>query len=77
MRGEERFTAIKNFNTTDDTFVFLLSSRAGGQGLNLTSADTVIFCDHDFNPQVMRIHMLDSVLFLGVQQQTLANFSRD
>ena len=52
MRGEERFTAIRNFNTTDDTFIFLLSSRAGGQGLNLTAADTVIFYDHDFNPQV-------------------------
>ncbi|ESN92451.1 hypothetical protein HELRODRAFT_146283, partial [Helobdella robusta] len=29
---------------------FLLSTRAGGQGLNLTSADTVIFLDQDFNP---------------------------
>lgn len=52
VRGEERFTAIRNFNSTDDTFIFLLSSRAGGQGLNLVAADTVIFYDHDFNPQV-------------------------
>ncbi|XP_067935531.1 chromodomain-helicase-DNA-binding protein 1-like isoform X2 [Watersipora subatra] len=52
MRGEERFVAIKNFNSTKQTFVFLLSSRAGGQGLTLTAADTVIFYDHDFNPQV-------------------------
>jgi hypothetical protein len=33
-------------------FAFLLSTRAGGQGLNLTGADTVILHDVDFNPQV-------------------------
>ncbi|XP_033105288.1 chromodomain-helicase-DNA-binding protein 1-like [Anneissia japonica] len=51
VRGEERFIAIKNFNKDDNTFVFLLSTKAGGQGLNLVSADTVIFLDTDFNPQ--------------------------
>ena len=35
-------------------FAFLLSTRAGGQGLNLTGADTVILHDVDFNPQVDR-----------------------
>ncbi|KAJ7373980.1 Chromodomain-helicase-DNA-binding protein 1-like [Desmophyllum pertusum] len=51
VRGEERYLAIQNFNETEDTFIFLLSTRAGGQGLNLMSADTVIFVDNDFNPQ--------------------------
>ena len=110
VRGEERYLAIKNFNETEDTFIFLLSTRAGktnilynfinrsnltpflidchsvatqtlckygwegvvdwhvakvsltysltllhcvlgGVGLNLVSADTVIFVDSDFNPQ--------------------------
>ncbi|BFZ16162.1 hypothetical protein BsWGS_19201 [Bradybaena similaris] len=51
VRGEERFLAVQNFNANDETFVFLLSTKAGGQGLNLTSADTVIFVDSDFNPQ--------------------------
>ncbi|XP_064600679.1 chromodomain-helicase-DNA-binding protein 1-like [Liolophura sinensis] len=51
VRGEERFLAIQNFNNQEDNFVFLLSTKAGGQGLNLTSADTVIFVDSDFNPQ--------------------------
>lgn len=51
VRGEERFLAVQNFNENDETFVFLLSTRAGGQGINLTSADTVIFVDSDFNPQ--------------------------
>lgn len=51
VRGEERYLAVKNFNQRDDTFVFLLSTKAGGQGLNLVGADTVIFVDSDFNPQ--------------------------
>ena len=51
VRGEERYLAINNFNKNEDTFVFLLSTRAGGVGLNLTAADTVIFFDSDFNPQ--------------------------
>ena len=51
MRGEERFLAVKNFSNDPESFVFLLSTRAGGQGLNLVGADTIIFVDSDFNPQ--------------------------
>ncbi|KAG2456634.1 CHD1L protein, partial [Polypterus senegalus] len=50
VRGEERHLAIKNFSSKD-VFVFLLSTKAGGVGMNLTAADTVIFVDSDFNPQ--------------------------
>ncbi|KAF7652709.1 hypothetical protein LDENG_00093500 [Lucifuga dentata] len=50
VRGEERNLAIKNFSSKD-IFVFLLSTKAGGVGMNLTAADTVIFTDSDFNPQ--------------------------
>uniref|UniRef100_H3ABN5 Chromodomain-helicase-DNA-binding protein 1-like n=1 Tax=Latimeria chalumnae TaxID=7897 RepID=H3ABN5_LATCH len=50
VRGEERHLAIKNFSQ-QDIFVFLLSTRAGGVGMNLMAADTVIFVDSDFNPQ--------------------------
>ena len=39
-----------NFLPRPDIFVFLLSTRAGGLGINLTAADTVIFYDHDWNP---------------------------
>ncbi|KAK3102784.1 hypothetical protein FSP39_013885 [Pinctada imbricata] len=51
VRGEERFLAVQNFNKNDETFAFLLSTKAGGQGLNLVAADTVVFVDSDFNPQ--------------------------
>ena len=50
-RSEERFLSIKNFNKNETTSVFLISTKAGGQGITLTSADTVIFYDNDFNPQ--------------------------
>ncbi|XP_045139645.1 chromodomain-helicase-DNA-binding protein 1-like [Echinops telfairi] len=50
VRGEERHLAIKNFGQ-QPIFIFLLSTRAGGVGMNLTGADTVIFVDSDFNPQ--------------------------
>eukprot|EP01117_Protostelium_nocturnum_P004545 TRINITY_DN1641_c0_g1_i3.p1 TRINITY_DN1641_c0_g1~~TRINITY_DN1641_c0_g1_i3.p1 ORF type:complete len:1025 (-),score=451.02 TRINITY_DN1641_c0_g1_i3:67-3141(-) len=51
VRGSERFAAVKNFSETD-VFAFLLSTRSGGQGLNLTAADTVVFIDSDWNPQM-------------------------
>lgn len=48
---DERQSLISAFNNPDlDEFCFLLSTRAGGLGVNLTSADTVIIFDHDYNP---------------------------
>lgn len=43
---------IEQFNTDDAVGIFLISTRAGGVGLNLQAADTVIFYDCDWNPQV-------------------------
>ncbi|KAI5464922.1 ISWI chromatin-remodeling complex ATPase ISW2 [Mariannaea sp. PMI_226] len=48
---ESRREQIRAFNTDPSYKVFLLSTRAGGQGINLASADTVILFDSDFNPQ--------------------------
>ncbi|KAG2388702.1 hypothetical protein C9374_000141 [Naegleria lovaniensis] len=48
----EREQKIKEFNENDDVFMFLLSTRAGGLGINLTAADTVIIYDSDWNPQI-------------------------
>ncbi|KAF6259017.1 SNF2 family N-terminal domain-containing protein [Scenedesmus sp. NREL 46B-D3] len=51
----DRLSIVDSFNDPDGgVFAFLLSTRAGGQGLNLTGADTVILHDVDFNPQVDR-----------------------
>jgi hypothetical protein len=44
---------IDAFNAPNsDKFIFLLSTRAGGLGINLQTADTVILFDSDWNPQV-------------------------
>lgn len=51
--GEDRDTYIEEFNKEGSTkFVFLLSTRAGGLGINLATADIVILYDSDWNPQV-------------------------
>ena len=43
---------VHSWQTDPSIFVFLLSTRAGGLGINLTAADTVIFYDSDWNPTV-------------------------
>ncbi|XP_056645619.1 chromatin-remodeling ATPase INO80 [Diorhabda sublineata] len=48
----ERRDMVADFQARTDIFVFLLSTRAGGLGINLTAADTVIFYDSDWNPTV-------------------------
>ncbi|KAM0077167.1 putative ATPase [Fusarium odoratissimum] len=48
---DSRRTQIADFNSDPEYKIFLLSTRAGGQGINLASADTVILFDSDFNPQ--------------------------
>ncbi|EKD18619.1 uncharacterized protein L3040_002046 [Drepanopeziza brunnea f. sp. 'multigermtubi'] len=48
---EERQRQIREFNENPDFKLFLLSTRAGGQGINLASADSVILFDSDWNPQ--------------------------
>jgi hypothetical protein len=50
---EDRIKGIEEFNKPDsDKFIYLLTTRAGGLGINLATADTVIMYDSDWNPQV-------------------------
>ncbi|OBZ69570.1 Helicase SWR1 [Grifola frondosa] len=51
---EDRQYITERFNADARVFCFISSSRSGGVGINLTGADTVIFYDSDFNPQMDR-----------------------
>ncbi|KAH0785640.1 Type III restriction enzyme, res subunit family protein [Histomonas meleagridis] len=52
VHGSSRQSSIDKFNDPNsNVFVFLLSTKAGGVGLNLTAASTVIIYDCDWNPQ--------------------------
>lgn len=51
-RSDLRHQAMEHFNAPgSEDFCFLLSTRAGGLGINLATADTVIIFDSDWNPQ--------------------------
>jgi SNF2 family DNA or RNA helicase len=50
MPLEARAQAVANFNSDPDQFVFLISTKAGGVGLNITSANKVVVMDPNWNP---------------------------
>ena len=52
-RVEQRQCLMERFNNDTKYFVFILSTRSGGTGVNLTGADTVIFYDSDWNPTMV------------------------
>src|SRR5215470_12210408 len=50
-KADDRSELLKLFNAPDSPYdIFMLSTRAGGLGLNLQTADTVIIFDSDWNP---------------------------
>ena len=49
-RTESRQDLVEQFNTDPDVFLFLISTKAGGVGLNITGANVVIVFDPSWNP---------------------------
>ena len=65
----DRQSQIDEYNAPgSEKFCFLLSTRAGGLGINLATADTVILFDSDWNPQA-DLQAQDRAHRLGQQQQ--------
>ncbi|KAJ5574273.1 DNA excision repair protein ERCC-6-like 2 [Penicillium hispanicum] len=50
MKYEDRAKAVDEFNSDPNQFVFLISTKAGGVGLNITSANKVVVVDPNWNP---------------------------
>ncbi|EAS35192.3 chromatin remodelling complex ATPase chain ISW1 [Coccidioides immitis RS] len=68
---EDRIAAIDDYNRPEsDKFIFLLTTRAGGLGINLTSADIVILYDSDWNPQA-DLQAMDRAHRIGQTKQVV------
>lgn len=66
---EDRIEAIDDYNAPDSKkFIFLLTTRAGGLGINLTTADIVILYDSDWNPQA-DLQAMDRAHRIGQKKQ--------
>jgi chromodomain-helicase-DNA-binding protein 4 len=71
VHGEDRQKRIDAFNDPQSSvFIFLLSTRAGGLGINLAAADTVVIFDSDFNPH-RDIQALSRAHRIGQQRTVL------
>ncbi|KAF2973522.1 hypothetical protein GQX73_g196 [Xylaria multiplex] len=68
---EDRIAAIDDYNKEgSDKFIFLLTTRAGGLGINLTSADIVVLYDSDWNPQA-DLQAMDRAHRIGQTKQVV------
>ena len=66
VQATDRARLLAEYNAEgSEAFVFLLSTRAGGLGLNLQTADTVIMFDSDWNPSMdLQVHRRLSLCLL-------------
>ncbi|CAN6665401.1 uncharacterized ATP-dependent helicase Irc5p [Trichomonascus vanleenenianus] len=75
---DDRQDQIDEFNENPEIKMFLLSTRSGGLGINLTAADTVILFDSDWNPQqdlqaIDRVHRIGQTKPVIVYRLATAN----
>jgi len=66
VKSQDRVMSIQRFNDDPSFGVFLLTTRAGGLGINLTSARVVVIFDSDWNPQndlqaIARAHRIGQI----------------
>ena len=70
VEPRQRFGIVEQFNSDPTIQALLLTTHVGGLGLNLTSADTVIFLEHDWNPmrdlQVRRLTGVSLAWLVGL-----------
>ncbi|KAK9868512.1 hypothetical protein WJX84_000615 [Apatococcus fuscideae] len=67
--GEDRESQIEEYNRAGtEKFIFLLSTRAGGLGINLYTADVVVLYDSDWNPQ-MDLQAMDRAHRIGQKKE--------
>lgn len=66
----DRRDIVADWQANEELFIFLLSTRAGGVGLNLTAADTVIFFDSDWNP-TQDLQAMDRAHRLGQERPVM------
>lgn len=68
---EDRIAGIDEYNKPgSEKFLFLLTTRAGGLGINLTSADIVVIFDSDWNPQA-DLQAMDRAHRIGQKKQVI------
>lgn len=68
---EDRIAAIDEYNKPgSEKFIFLLTTRAGGLGINLTTADIVVLFDSDWNPQA-DLQAMDRAHRIGQTKQVV------
>ncbi|KAG6504315.1 hypothetical protein ZIOFF_036646 [Zingiber officinale] len=73
VESEKRYDIVKAFNSDPTIDVLLLTTHVGGLGLNLTSADTLVFMEHDWNP-MKDLQAMDRAHRLG--QRKVVNVHR-
>merc|ERR1719183_2116599 len=67
--GDDRESQIQEYNAEgSEKFIFMLSTRAGGLGINLYTADVVILYDSDWNPQA-DLQAMDRAHRIGQKKQ--------